>query len=552
MIGSGRPRIARRSGHACVRASAKATYMVRLLKTRVLLLLVAGLCGTLAAAGCSAGDPLESDAGVTGATGGAQGSGATGGNLSTGGSAGSGTIPVDAGNPTDPDSGGPCTPLTCTPAGGTYCGEIGDGCEGTLICPACTGDWTCQDNVCVGGPSCTPGACQAGTSLFCGEIGDGCGRKLDCGACANGDECRNGVCVTPGCVPIACATEGGNYCGTIGDGCGGTLECGECAGGATCGGGGIESVCGGAPDCVPVACVAENGGEYCGVIGNGCGGVLDCGGCDNGMTCTDNVCPGTGTGECEGLQCDIAMCPAGSPTVVSGTVYDPAGINPIYNARVYVPNAPLDPIPTGASCDLCSANSSGSPIATALTDTAGRFRIENVPTGTDIPLVIQVGKWRREIRVPSVTSCVDNPLTDKELTRLPRTQSEGNIPLMAVATGGSDALECLLRRIGIADSEFTTDTGNGRVHMYSGGPPGTSGEGTNSFAAGGDFPHGTTLWSNTEKMLGYDIHVLSCEGSQYEEQKEPYRANMKAYLDAGGRMFASHLHFDSDGSPRIR
>ena len=48
-----------------------------------------------------------------------------------------------------------------------------------------------------------------------------------------------------------------------------------------------------------------------------------------------------------------------------------------------------------------------------------------------------------------------------------------------MTTGAADALECLIRRIGIADSEFTTDGGAGRVHLYAGGG------GTNSFMAGG-------------------------------------------------------------------
>ena len=142
---------------------------------------------------------------------------------------------------------------------------------------------------------------------------------------------------------------------------------------------------------------------------------------------------------------------------------------PLYNVNVYVPNAPLDPIPEGASCDRCSAQLSGKPIATALTDANGRFVLENVPVVANLPIVIQVGKWRREITLASVTACVDNPITDANLTRLPRTKAEGHIPKMALTTGGSDALECLLRKIGIADAEFTTDTGNGRVHLYIGG-----------------------------------------------------------------------------------
>ena len=38
----------------------------------------------------------------------------------------------------------------------------------------------------------------------------------------------------------------------------------------------------------------------------------------------------------------------------------------------------------------------------------------SVPSATNIPLVIQVGKWRRQITIPSSTTCADNALTDTE------------------------------------------------------------------------------------------------------------------------------------------
>jgi hypothetical protein len=329
------------------------------------------------------------------------------------------------------------------------------------------------------------------------------------------------------------------------------LDCGSCDGGATCGGGGVDHVCGGAPGCKRITCAPAAGGQYCGVIGDGCGGTIDCGSCGDGGACGSdgfaNVCPGTAGLVCTNLQCQVDQCSAGATTALTGTVYDPAGVNPIYNAVVYVPNAALEPVPSGASCDRCGATASGKPITATLTDTAGRFRLTGVPTGMNIPLVIQVGKWRRRVTIPTVSSCVDNPIADKELTRLPRRQAEGspddNIPRIAVTTGEADALECLLRRIGVADTEFTSDSGNGRVHLYVGGESGGDGAGTDRFASGGTFSKATALWADTGKMKGYDILMFSCEGSQYAGTKSPYLANIEAYMNAGGRTFLSHLHF---------
>jgi hypothetical protein len=176
--------------------------------------------------------------------------------------------------------------------------------------------------------------------------------------------------------------------------------------------------------------------------------------------------------------------------------------------------------------------------------------LEPVPSTINVPLVMQIGKWRRQITIPSIQTCKDNPLTDKSQTRLPRNSSEGHLPKIAVTVGGSDALECFLREIGIADGEFTTDAGSGRVNLYSGGDPADttnmSGQGAVSFDAahgGAKFPAATTLWSNVNKMLGYDIVVHSCEGGQYADVKAPYINNVKRYADSGGRLFNSHLHY---------
>jgi hypothetical protein len=442
-----------------------------------------------------------------------------------------------------------CTPLQCQSQGWNYCGTIGDGCGSTLTCGTCPNNGVCGSavaNVCGASADCKKLSCTTSGGQYCGTIGDGCGGSLDCATCPAGQSCNaNKICVKNGCVPATCSNGTTRFCGQIGDGCGGTLECGTCAGGEVCGTTAHPSVCLPA-NCTPIKCDAVGGGRYCGVIGDGCGGQLDCGTtCPNNGVCDKNICPGTGGTSCSGLQCKIEKCATGN-TTLSGTVYDPAGILPIYNAVVYVPNAPLEPIPTGASCDKCGAIASGQPIATALTDVKGQFVMKDVPTGTNIPLVIQVGKWRRQVTIPNVASCVETAIANpadanQKLLRLPRTQAEGNIPRIAMSSGGSDSLECLVRRIGVADSEFTTPTGTGRIHMYAG-----LNKGVDSFDAahgGQTFPSWTTLMSSADKMKTYDMIVMSCEGSQYAEEKKPYLPNFESYVNAGGRTFLSHVYW---------
>ena len=369
-----------------------------------------------------------------------------------------------------------CVPVSCTPPGGQYCGQIGDGCHRAKECAACTGaGQTCTDHICVEGPTCVRGTCNAaGGVRYCGRIGTGCGDAIDCGACPAGNTCSSdGVCVPANCTPGGCDIPGGGggkYCGRIGDGCGRTIDC-TCAAPLTCAGTGIPNVCGD-PNCVPITCSPAGGGQYCGQIGNGCGKALDCPAtCTGGAACPANhVCPGGGGTTCSGIQCQIMRdaCPATSQTTLTGVVYDPAGKNPLYNILVYVPNTTPSAITSGASCDKCDTYVTGQPIAVALTDAQGRFSLKNVPSGTNIPLVMQTGKWRRQITVANVPACTSTALTDKNQTRLPKNKSEGDIPLIAIATGGSDAVECLVRSIGIDENEFTNDSGAGRIHLFQG------------------------------------------------------------------------------------
>jgi hypothetical protein len=109
---------------------------------------------------------------------------------------------------------------------------------------------------------------------------------------------------------------------------------------------------------------------------------------------------------CTGLACKVVQC-NGTPTTITGTVTDPSGNRPIDKAYVYVPNSALQPFPTGVQADPCGGGGtlSGSPIAVAQTKSDGTFTLLNVPAGANIPLVIQVGMWRRQVTLPNVPSC---------------------------------------------------------------------------------------------------------------------------------------------------
>jgi hypothetical protein len=230
-------------------------------------------------------------------------------------------------------------------------------------------------------------------------------------------------------------------------------------------------------------------------------------------------------------------CPSGGTTSLSGTVYAPEGTIPLSGITVYVPNSPVPPFPNQLACDRCNEVLTN-PVVEATTDTAGNFTLFDVPVTSNLPLVIQVGRWRRQLTIANVTQCVDNPVPGAE-TRLPRNKSEGDIPRMALTTGSADSLECLLRKIGLDDAEITTPSGTGRVHLF-------TGNGSDRFDAangGMTMPDAQMLWSDVPSLSNYDITFLSCEGAQNEGTKPPTSlAALKQYADLGGRVFASHWH----------
>ncbi|HNK45763.1 MAG TPA: carboxypeptidase-like regulatory domain-containing protein [Pseudomonadota bacterium] len=242
-----------------------------------------------------------------------------------------------------------------------------------------------------------------------------------------------------------------------------------------------------------------------------------------------------------------ATCSADKgPTTLSGTVSIPSGLLPVYNARVFIPTGEEIPGPpqAGAYCDRCDRTPK---VFSTTTDINGKFTLRNIPAGRNMPLVIQVGKWRRVLSISEVSECSVN-LLDPAETRLPRSRVEGNIPKMALSTGSADALECLLRsrKLGLDDSEFTPESGPGRVNLYAGATGAaqyvSTLNGGARFTASLAQPN-PSWWDSYDNWAKYDIVMLSCEGQQYMQYKsQTALQNLEKYVGSGGRVFASHWH----------
>ena len=264
-----------------------------------------------------------------------------------------------------------------------------------------------------------------------------------------------------------------------------------------------------------------------------------------------------------GLGCYV---PPNCSTTITGTVYDPAGANPLYNVVVFVPNDPmgaLPPIKQGTNtCNSCDV-SIGDYVTATTSAADGTFTLTGVPATTHVPLVVQIGKWRREVFLSQVKGCTNNVLAGSSLTRLPAKRSEGDIPQMALVTGGADNLGCFLKGVGLDPTEYSKPGGGGRLDIYQGlpssanlfgatfgGSPGLTGGGAGDCTS--DNP--ACVWNSKANFEKYDIVLLSCEGNPYDPDDPDSNANqsnktasskaaLHTWLDEGGKVFATHFHY---------
>ena len=225
---------------------------------------------------------------------------------------------------------------------------------------------------------------------------------------------------------------------------------------------------------------------------------------------------------------------AQAQTTISGTVYDPrtSGALPLPNVLVYVTSGPVAPLPAGVQCLRYTAPSG----ATSYTYTAvdGTFTLKNVPVNTSYTLVIQAGKWRRQFPAAVGTA----PIAGLNL-HMPSNHLQGDIPMIAVDTGSADGVECVLRAMGIDDTEFTDDTGTtnpgGHIHLYQ-----RTGSGGAYISAA--TPSDTTLTGDLTTLNGYDMVMFPCQGAPFP-QSTTALSNMVTFANAGGRVFGTHFSY---------
>ncbi|MBK6848986.1 MAG: hypothetical protein IPG96_16120 [Proteobacteria bacterium] len=168
---------------------------------------------------------------------------------------------------------------------GQLCGPVYDRCTGrTLQCGGCTASGKVCNLVtheCV-----TPLTTCIQLGAECGELRNTCGLFVDCGTCPAGKICNAGTHRCEACPAKLKCADLGFECGDVWLGCGAktsTTNCGSCPASETCNT--TLHVC--EPRCTPAPkaeiCAAR--GAECDPVSDGCGGMVNCGGCPTGQQC---------------------------------------------------------------------------------------------------------------------------------------------------------------------------------------------------------------------------------------------------------------------------
>ena len=240
------------------------------------------------------------------------------------------------------------------------------------------------------------------------------------------------------------------------------------------------------------------------------------------------------------------MLASAQNTTISGMVYDPRTTSsalPLPHVLVYATTAAVAPLPAGVQCLTYQAPTGV--VSFTYTAVDGTFTLTDIPENGSYTIVIQAGKWRRQFLNEAVAT---TPLTGLTL-HMPANHTQGDIPLIAVATGNLDGSECVLRDMGIADTEYTDDNGTsgGRVHLYVGTDNGFVGTnygypGGGGAAINASTPPETALTESAATMAQYDVVMFPCHGYASARGTDELN-NVLNYANVGGRIFTSDFGY---------
>lgn len=262
---------------------------------------------------------------------------------------------------------------------GRVCGTTKNSCGETISCSpfTCpTADEECDPdtNQCV---ACAHVTCED-LGYQCGNAWLGCGASsntTDCGTCPSDQNCNDalhvcepktgGQCggVSPKDLCLAAKGSDKVECGVISNGCGGLVDCTStdaadfsCPKGKTCGGAGVPNRC--APAEPPTECIAA--GYTCGTLPSACGGTITCGVCDATQNQVCIIAQGASAGVC-GVACNL-------PQKTCGTDYaQGCGVQLDNNCW---PNKLDCACPAG---DVCSSNTPGTPGTCSMPAACGKY-----------------------------------------------------------------------------------------------------------------------------------------------------------------------------------
>lgn len=234
-------------------------------------------------------------------------------------------------------------------------------------------------------------------------------------------------------------------------------------------------------------------------------------------------------------------------TTISGHVYDPRTTTdalPLPNVLVYASTTSVSAPSSGVQC-LQVQPPTG---AVDFTYTAfdGSFTLHNIPENATYTLVIQAGKWQRQFWPVNVYS---DPLIGLGL-HMPANHNQGNIPMIAIATGNVDGVECVLLHMGIDQSEFSDDSADpgpdftSHIHLYKG----SGGTYLSTAASGGAIinsstPSESALVDNSNTLDDYDMVMFPCQGAAIPKSSLEMD-HIVDFANQGGRIFTTHFSYD--------